>query len=112
MLTLIDNPLVAGTQGASGDFTTFFATVALECFVAGALAGVWVARQLSSGFVLHGALTGMVATAIYLAMVSIPPNTIATTFATYGAFWFVTANVLRIAGCALGAAYRGGTKAT
>jgi hypothetical protein len=107
MLTLMSNPLVTGTQGAAGDFTGFFATVAAECFVAGALAGWWVARRLSSGFVLHGALTGIVATAIYLGIVSIPPNTIAAAFATYGPFWFFTANGLRIVGCALGAAYRG-----
>jgi hypothetical protein len=107
MLTLMDNPLVAGTQGVSGDFPIFFTTVAVACFVAGALGGVWVARRLSSGFVLHGALTGMVATAIYLAIVSLPPNTIATAFATYGPFWFFSANGLRIVGCALGAAYRG-----
>jgi hypothetical protein len=77
MLTLMDNPLVTGTQGAADDFTNFFATVAVVCFVAGALAGWWVARRLSSRFVLHGALAGIVATTIYLALVSIPPNTIA-----------------------------------
>ena len=107
MLTLMDNPLATGTPGRSGDFTGFFAAVAAECFAAGALAGWWVARPLPSGFVLHGALSGIAATAIYLGLVSIPPNTIAAVVASYGPFWFFTANGLRIAGCALGAAYGG-----
>lgn len=106
LLALIDNPLVAGTPGVSGDFPIFFATVAIACFVAGALGGAWVARPLSSGFALHGALTGVVATAIYLVIVSIPPNTIAATLAAYGPFWFLAANGLRIVGSTLGADYQ------
>ena len=107
MLTLMDNPLVAGTPGVSRDFTIFFATVAVLCCVAGALGGAWVARRLSSAFVVHGAMTGIVATAMYLVIVSIPPNTIAATAATYGLFWFFMANGLRIAGSTLGAVYQG-----
>jgi hypothetical protein len=107
MLFLMDNPLVTGARGAWGDFTLFFALVAISCVVAGALGGTWVARRLSSGFVLHGALAGTAAAVIYLAIVSIPPNTIAATFATYGPFWFFMANGAKIVGGALGAAYRG-----
>jgi hypothetical protein len=107
LLPLVDNPFAAGAQGTSGDYTVFFVSVTVACFVAGAFFGWWVARPLASMYALHGALTGLVATAIYLAICSIPPNTIFMVFAGYGPFWFSLANGLRIAGAALGGAYRG-----
>lgn len=107
LLALTANPFVPGVAGASNDFTIFFASVAVACFAAGAFFGWWVARPLSSTFVLHGALMGILATAIYLAICSIPPTTIAAVVATYGPFWFFLANGLRIAGAALGAASHG-----
>lgn len=106
LLGFVANPLAPGAQG-SGDFTIFFVSVTVACFVAGAVFGWWVARPLSSQFVLHGALTGIVATAIYLAICSIPPTTIAAVVAAYGPFWFVLANGLRIAGSTAGAAHQG-----
>src|SRR5262245_47789506 len=66
LLGFVANPLAPGAQNASGDYTVFFITVAAACFVVGALLGAWVARPLASRFVLHGALTGIVATVIYL----------------------------------------------
>jgi hypothetical protein len=102
LLGFVANPFAPGAQG-SGDFTIFFATVTVACFVAGALGGWWVARPLSSQFVVHGALTGIVATTIYLGICSIPPTTIAA--AGYGPFWFFLANGLRIVGASLGAGY-------
>ena len=107
LLAAVDNPFAGGAQATSGNFTLFFVTVAVACFVIGGLFGAWVARPLSSRFGLHGALTGIVATAIYLAICSIPPTTIAAVMAAYGPFWFFLANGLRIAGSTLGAAYRG-----
>jgi hypothetical protein len=106
LLGFVANPFAPGAQG-SGDFTIFFVTVTVACFVAGALFGWWVARPLSSKFVLHGALTGIVATGIYLGICSIPPTTIAAVVAGYGPFWFFLANGLRIVGASLGAAYQG-----
>ena len=105
LLGYVANPFAPGAEG-SGDFTIFFVTVTVACFLAGALFGWWVARPLSSQFVLHGALTGIVATAIYLAICSIPPTTIAAVMAGYGPFWFFMANGLRIVGASLGAAYQ------
>jgi hypothetical protein len=107
LLGFVANPLAPGAQSASGDYTIFFVSVTAACFIVGALLGWWVARPLSSGFVLHGALTGIVATAIYLGICSIPPTTIAAVVAAYGPSWFVLANGLRIAGASLGAAYQG-----
>ena len=107
LLGFVANPLAPGAQSASGDYTIFFVSVAVACFVVGVLAGWWVARPLSSQFMLHGALTGIVATAIYLGICSIPPTTIAAVVAAYGPFWFFLANGLRIIGATLGAAYHG-----
>jgi hypothetical protein len=104
LLGFVANPLAPGAQSASGDYTMFFVSVTVACFVVGALAGWWVARPLSSQFMLHGALTGIVATAIYLAICSIPPTTIPAVVAAYGPFWFFLANGVRIAGATLGAA--------
>lgn len=107
LLGFVANPLAPGAQSASGDYTIFFVSVAVACFVVGALAGWWVVRPLSSQFMLHGALTGIVATAIYLGICSIPPTTIAAVVAAYSPFWFFLANGLRIIGATLGAAYLG-----
>ena len=110
LLGFVANPLAPGAANASGDYTIFFATIAVACFLAGALLGWWVARPLTSQLALHGALTGIVATVIYLAICSIPPTTVAAVVAAYGPFWFFLANGLRIAGATLGAAYRGRTR--
>jgi len=107
LLGFVANPLAPGAQNASGDYTIFFVSVAVACFVVGVLAGWWVARPLSSQFMLHGALTGIVATAIYLGICSIPPTTIAAVVAAYGPFWFFLANGVRVIGATLGAAYHG-----
>lgn len=107
LLGFVANPLAPGAQNASGDYTIFFVSVTVACFVVGTLAGWWVARPLSSQFMLHGALTGIVATAIYLAICSIPPTTIPAVVAAYGPFWFFLANGLRIIGATLGSASHG-----
>ena len=105
LLGFVPNPLAPGAQNASGDYMIFFLSVTIACFVVGGLLGWWVARPLTSQFALHGALTGIVATAIYLAICSIPPSTIAAVVAAYGPFWFLLANGLRIAGATLGAGF-------
>ena len=110
LLGFVANPLAPGAQSPSGDYTIFFVSVAVACFVVGALAGWWVARPLSSQFMLHGALTGIVATAIYLAICSIPPTTVPAVVAAYGPFWFFLANGLRIVGATLGATSHGRTR--
>jgi Kef-type K+ transport system membrane component KefB len=104
LLGFVANPLAPGAQNTSGDYTIFFVSVAAACFVVGTLLGWWVARPLTSQFALHGALTGIVATVIYLAICSIPPTTIPAVVAAYGPFWFFLANGLRIVGATLGAA--------
>ena len=104
LLGFVANPLAPGAQNATGDYTIFFVSVTAACFVVGALLGWWVTRPLTSQFSLHGALTGIFATLIYLAICSIPPTTIPAVVAAYGPFWFFLANGLRIVGSTLGAA--------
>ena len=112
LMSSVANPFVPAAGGGPGDFTLFFVSVAVACFAVGALCGAWVARPLSTDFALHGALTGIVATAIYLGICSIPPTTVAAVFAGYGPFWFFGANGLRILGSTLGSAYQGWRRPT
>jgi len=44
------------------------------CFVSCLLLTIWVCRPLESGFVLHGALVGVVATVLYVAMTRAGPE--------------------------------------
>lgn len=103
LIGLLDNPFVESGADGAGDFTAFFVLVAVMCAVAGVIGGRWVARPLAGSRALHGALAGVAATTIYLAICSIPPNTVAAVVAAYGPIWFVFINGLRIAGSAFGA---------
>jgi hypothetical protein len=105
VIGMMDTPFVEGAD-PTGDYTPAFATISAAAFIAGLLGGWWVARPLSSGHALHGVMAGIVATLIYLGIASIPPNSVATVFAAYGAIWFTAANGLRILGCVVGAAAR------
>lgn len=109
LLAVMDNPFVEAGESGGQDFTTFFAVVAVMCAIAGALGGRWVARPLASSRALHGALAGVAATAIYLAVCSIPPNTVAAVIAAYGPIWFVVVNGSRIVGSVAGAVSKGRT---
>ena len=99
LVVMVGTGLIAWAAG----YRLFRVVLTLNGFIFGA----WVARPLTSGFVLHGALTGVLATALYLGLCSIPPNTIPAVVAAYGPFWFFTANGLRIVGAVAGAAYLG-----
>jgi hypothetical protein len=79
--------------------------VAVGCAVFGFLFGVWIARRVRGRFVLHGALLGIAATVLYLAIASIPPGSIPATIALYGPFLFYLNNALRIGAAMAGAAY-------
>ena len=64
----------------------------------------WILRKVASAPMLHGALIGIVATAMYLGLVFAQPGGFAAAVGTYGVplFWFSQA--MRIAGCVAGAA--------
>jgi hypothetical protein len=102
---LVPIGLVFGMPGAGNgtDYRIFFAAVPLGCLLFGFLAGRWVGRGVASRHALHGTLLGIAAFLIYLAVCSIPPNTIALVIAGYGATRFWLFNGLRLVGSVLGA---------
>jgi hypothetical protein len=83
--------------------TAFLVSVPIGCFVFGYLVTRWLLRTLSSGFLLHGTLVGIVATAMYFGLVFMQPDGLSSAIAVYGVplFWFSQA--MRIAGCVTGA---------
>jgi hypothetical protein len=89
--------------GSIFGMTAFFVSVPIGCFLFGFLLGMWVVRNLKSGFVLHGALVGIIATILYLGLCAASPGSIPAAVAVYGLLLFVFSNALRIAGCMAGA---------
>ena len=83
--------------------TVFLVAVPISCFVFGYLVTRWLLRTLSSGFLLHGILVGVVATAMYFGLVFMQPDGLSSAIAVYGVplFWF--SQGMRIAGCVTGA---------
>lgn len=85
--------------------TLFLAAVPIGCFLFGYLVTRWLLRILSSGFLLHGILVGVVATAIYFGLVFMQPDGLASAIAVYGVPLFAFSQAMRIAGCVTGALY-------
>jgi hypothetical protein len=85
--------------------TVFLVAVPVGCFVFGYLITRWLFRRLSSGFLLHGTLVGVVATAMYFGLVFMQPDGLSGAIAVYGVplFWF--AQAMRISGCVTGAVH-------
>jgi hypothetical protein len=86
------------------NMTLFLTAVPIGVFVFGYLVSWWVLRNVRSAPVLHGALIGIAATAMYLGLVFAQPGGFAGAVSTYGVplFWF--SQVVRIVGCVAGAA--------
>jgi hypothetical protein len=63
----------------------------------------WILRKVSYRRVLHGALIGTLATAIYLLMCLANPSGLRGVVAIYGTVGFIVGNGLRILGCVAGA---------
>ena len=93
-------PIVAINQ------TAFLIAVPIGCFVFGYLVTRWLLRKVSSAWVLHGALVGVVATAMYFGLVVMQPGGIPEVVAMYGAALFYFSQAMRIAGCVAGAAHQ------
>ena len=75
-VVLIPIGLTFGMPGAPGatDFTVFFIAVPVGCFLAGCAIAAWMLRTVLSRRALHGALLGVVATLIYLAICAAQPG--------------------------------------
>jgi hypothetical protein len=86
------------------NMTLFLTAVPIGVFVFGYLVSWWILRKVPSALMLHGALIGIAATAMYLGLVFAQPGGFAAAIGTYGVplFWFSQA--MRIAGCVAGAA--------
>ena len=82
----------------------FLTAVPIGAFVFGYLVSWWILRKVTSAPILHGALIGIAATAMYLGLVFAQPGGYAAALGTYGVplFWF--SQVMRIAGCVAGGA--------
>jgi hypothetical protein len=86
------------------DMTLFLAAVPIGVFVFGYLVSWWILRRVPSARLLHGALIGIVATAIYMGLVLAQPGGVAAAVGTYGVPLFCFCQAMRIAGCVAGAA--------
>ena len=62
----------------------------------------WILRKAPHRRVLHGALIGILATAIYLLMCLANPGGLQGVVAMYGTVMFIVGNGLRILGCVAG----------
>jgi hypothetical protein len=72
------------------NMTLFLTAVPIGVFVFGYLVSWWILRKVPSAPMLHGALIGIVATAMYLGLASAQPAGFAAAVGTYGVplFWF------------------------
>ena len=96
MVTLVPLSLISRT--------VFLIAVPIGVFVFGYLVSWRILRAVPSAPLTHGTLLGIVATAMYMALVMAAPGGFQGAVGTYGAplFWFCQA--LRVAGCVAGAA--------
>ena len=85
--------------------TAVIAAVPIAAFGWGLVVSAWILRKVPSALLLHAVLIGVVATAMYFALVAATPGGFAGAVAMYGVplFWFC--QVMRIAGCAAGGAH-------
>jgi hypothetical protein len=79
--------------------TLFLFGVPIGAFVFGYLVAAWVLRTIASARWANAALLGVLATAVYLAIVLATPGGMGVAIATYGLPLFVFSNTMRIAGC-------------
>jgi hypothetical protein len=86
------------------NMTLFLTAVPIGVFVFGYLVSWWILRKVPSALMLHGALIGIAATAMYLGLVFAQPGGFAAAIGTYGVPLFWLSQAMRIAGCVAGAA--------
>jgi hypothetical protein len=96
ILALVEGPMSVFLKP---NYPTFFrSTIHPVGFIVSYLIGWWGVRRISSRLVLHGALVGIVATLLFLALVEVMES-IPSVIAQYGVFNFYLGQVLRVAGC-------------
>jgi hypothetical protein len=88
---------------AFADIATLMPIILVGVFVIGFVISWWMAKRVNARRVLHGALMGVVATALYILLCMLQPDGgISAVIAMYGPILFVLGNLLRIVGCAAG----------
>ena len=80
--------------------------IPIACLVVSFVVTFWASRWIRSQLLLHGLLIGIVATAIYLALVSAFGGGIASALSRYGTPLFVGFNAMRLLGTLTAAAVR------
>jgi hypothetical protein len=105
---LFGNPMSPPADGRTVNTLPYLLAAAAGCAGFGFLFGRWAARESAARAPLHGLLTGIVATVLYIGgMSSLAPGGIAAVVTAYGAGWYVLFNVIRVLGCWLGGASQG-----
>jgi hypothetical protein len=99
---IFGNPLSPSTNRPGASMLPYLLAAAAGCAVFGFLFGRWAARGTGGRSGLHGLLTGIVATLLYVAMGSVAPGGLTGLVTAYGAGWYVLFNVVRVAGCWIG----------
>jgi hypothetical protein len=81
----------------------FLPYVPAVVFIIGMPFGYWAALPAEHGALRQGTIVGLVATAIYFALVLGQYGSVKPAVDAYGTFSFVLVNVLKVAGCIVGA---------
>ena len=80
--------------------TLFLIAVPIGCFAFGYIVARLMLRGARGSVVLNAVLLGIVATAIYLAIVVSTPDGVQGALNVYGAPLFLVSNAMRVVGCA------------
>jgi hypothetical protein len=104
---LIYGDPLSASSGHPANTTPYLVAAAVGCAVLGFAFGRWTARAAGSRFALHGLLTGIVATLLYVLVGPLAVGGLAVIVNAYGLPWYLLLNALRISGCWLGGIYAG-----
>jgi uncharacterized PurR-regulated membrane protein YhhQ (DUF165 family) len=101
IVVLVGGFMLAGVELANGVSLTSALIIGVGCFAAAFVVALWLGRGVASHVVLHGFLMGVVATLLYVGMVS-GSGQWSSALAGYGPFTFVVLNSVRIVGAVVG----------
>jgi len=104
-VVLIGGFALAGVDLANGVSTTSAVIIGVGCFLGAFIVVTVMERGLTSQFVLHGVLMGVVATLLYVGLVA-GSGQMSVALGSYGPVTFVVVNGVRIVGAVLGGVVR------
>lgn len=100
---LFGSPFAFSPAARGRDPRIFFAVVPAACLVLGYVVSRWATRPMTGHRLRHGALLALVATSLYLVMITGRPGGVSMVVMEYGLVGFATAQACRIVGCVAGA---------